>query len=179
MKNYEMENVVRDVTSKFFHGHREKLAAKLSMVKSALTRCERNKVGEATRREEKNAVKESNEEEAARVFDQLIYGTSPSVRIPFLPGTSQRRRAIGPGGGVLPEFEVQKTLSGQHRVYLTCITNPAKFTIQLASKVSQLESMQRQLNKMELSMSSRNILFNVRHLIFLLFPHFQRLLLPK
>lgn len=151
-KNYPMEDVVRDFTREFFQRHREKMAAKLSMVKSALTRCELNEVSEETRREEKNAVEESIEEVAARVFNPLMYGTSSSVSIPFLPGTSSRRKAIGSGGGVLPAFEFQKELSGEHEVFLSCAINPAKFTLQLVCKVSQLERMQDELNKMELSM---------------------------
>jgi hypothetical protein len=147
-----MENVVRVFIRETIQRRREKMAEKLSMVKSALTRCELNEVGEETRRGETNAVEESIEEVADRVFNPLIYGTSPSVNIPFIPGTSSRRKATGSGGGVLPAFEFQKELSGEHEVFLSCAINPAKFTLQLVSKVSQLERMQDELNEMELSM---------------------------
>jgi hypothetical protein len=155
------------------------MAATLTMVKSALTRSEFNEVGEETRREETNAVEESIEEAADRMFNPLIYGTSPSVNIPFIPGTSSRRKATGSGGGVFPAFEFQKELSGEHQVFLSSAINPVEFTLQLVSKEGQLERMQDELNDMELSMSSRKIRYNLLQIRFLLFQHFQSLVLSK
>lgn len=149
------------------------------MVKSALTRSEFNEVGEKTRREETNAVEESIEEAADRMLNPLIYGTSPSVNIPFIPGTSSRRKATGSGDGVFPAFEFQKELSGEHQVFLSSAINPVEFNLQLVSKESQLERMQDELNDMELSMSSRKIRYNLRQICFLLFQHFQSLVLSK
>ncbi|EFX78526.1 hypothetical protein DAPPUDRAFT_320436 [Daphnia pulex] len=104
------------------------------MVKSALTRSELNEVVEVTRREETNeVVEESIQEVADRMFNPLIYGTGPSVKITILPPTSSQRRAIGSGGGVFTDLAFQSKLEGDYQVFVSSAVNPAAFTIQLNS----------------------------------------------
>jgi hypothetical protein len=136
VKHYQIEDRVRDFINETFHHHREKMEATLTMVKSALTRSELNEVVEETRRrrEETNeVVEESILEVADRIFDPLMYGTGPSVNIPFLPPTSSRRRAIGSGGGVFTDFAFQRELEGDYQLFVSSAVNPAAFTIQLVS----------------------------------------------
>ncbi|EFX76657.1 hypothetical protein DAPPUDRAFT_322199 [Daphnia pulex] len=152
-KHCQVEEGVRAFINDTFHHPREKMEATLTMVKSVLNRSELNEVVDETRRrrEETNeVVEESTLEVADRILGPLIYGTSPSVNIPFLPPTSSRRRAIGSGGGVFPDLAFQHKLEGDYQVFVSSAVNPVAFTIQLVSEESQLMCIQGDLNKMVL-----------------------------
>jgi hypothetical protein len=158
------------------------MEATLTMVKSVLNRSELNEVVDETkrRREETNEVVEKSTLEVAdSIFGPLIYGTIPSVNIPFLTPTSSRRRAIGSGGGVFPDLAFQHKLEGDYQMFVSSAVNPVAFTIQLVSEESQLMCIQGDLNKMVLSMSSLKFSYKLRQLRFPLFHPFQSLLLSK
>ncbi|EFX64253.1 hypothetical protein DAPPUDRAFT_118344 [Daphnia pulex] len=111
-KYQKVEEGVRDSITETSQHHRQKMEETLIMLESAVNKSQVNEVVEARVLDE-----------IARTWDPLIFGSSPSLSIPFLPPARSRRRAKTSVTGVMSQFATKTPLQGVYQVFVCSAIN--------------------------------------------------------